>query len=210
MACGICRIGSLKMKITLVPLPTLVFMVVMLCWFVFAGVFIFRKQPPAAPDKKRDRGSIVGVALQAISYAIVWIGHRHPFSAFVSGNVWVEIVAGIIAIAAAIGSVLLIMAAVKTLGKQWSITARMVEDHELATHGPYARLRHPIYTGMLGMLIATSIAISTWVALVAAIIIFAVGTLIRVRSEERLLRETFGQRFEDYARHVPALIPGIF
>jgi protein-S-isoprenylcysteine O-methyltransferase Ste14 len=75
-----------------------------------------------------------------------------------------------IAIAAAIGSVLLVMAAVKTLGKEWSITARMVEDHKLATKGPYARVRHPIYTGMLGMLIATGLAVSHWIALVAAIV----------------------------------------
>jgi protein-S-isoprenylcysteine O-methyltransferase Ste14 len=98
----------------------------------------------------------------------------------------------------------------KTLGKEWSITARMVEDHKLATEGPYARVRHPIYTGMLGMLIATGLAISHWIALIAAIVIFAIGTLIRVRIEERLLRETFGQQFEDYARHVPAVLPGIF
>jgi protein-S-isoprenylcysteine O-methyltransferase Ste14 len=115
-----------------------------------------------------------------------------------------------IAIAAAIGLVLLVMAAVKTLGKEWSITARMVEDHKLATKGPYARVRHPIYTGMLGMLIATGLAVSHWIALVAAIVIFATGALIRVRIEERLLRETLGQSFEEYARQLPAVIPGIF
>ena len=102
------------------------------------------------------------------------------------------------------------MTAVKTLGKEWSITARMVEDHRLATKGPYAHVRHPIYTGMLGMLVATGLAISHWMVLVAAIVVFAIGTLIRVRIEERLLRETFGPRFEEYARQVPAVIPGIF
>jgi protein-S-isoprenylcysteine O-methyltransferase Ste14 len=63
---------------------------------------------------------------------------------------------------------------------------------------------------MLGMLIATGLAISDWIALFAAIVVFAIGTWIRVRIEERLLRETFGQSFEDYAREVPAVIPGIF
>ncbi|HEX9544816.1 MAG TPA: isoprenylcysteine carboxylmethyltransferase family protein [Pyrinomonadaceae bacterium] len=128
----------------------------------------------------------------------------------VAGVEWLEFLAAAIAIVAASGSVLLIMSAVKTLGKEWSITARMVQDHQLATKGPYARVRHPIYTGMLGMLIATGLAVSHWIALVAAIVVFAIGTLIRVRIEERLLRETFGQRFEDYARQVPAVVPGIF
>jgi protein-S-isoprenylcysteine O-methyltransferase Ste14 len=198
------------MKITFAPLATLVFVVVMLCWFTFAWIFIFRKQPTAARDRKRDRGSIIGFALQGLAYAIVWAVRRQPFTPIVAGIEWLELLSTVIAILVAIGSVLLIMSAVKTLGKEWSITARTVEGHELATNGPYARVRHPIYTGMLGMLMATGLAISHWLALLAAIVVFAIGTFIRVRIEERLLRETFGQRFDDYAHQVPALLPGIF
>lgn len=182
----------------------------MSCWVAFAAIFIFRKKPPNAPDQKRDRASIPGVALQALAYAIVWSIHRQFFSPIVSGVEWLELVAAVIAIVAALGSVLLIMSAVKTLGKEWSITARMVQDHKLATKGPYARVRHPIYTGMLGMLVATGLAIGHGIVLVAAIVVFAIGTWIRVRIEERLLRETFGPQFEEYARRVPAVIPGIF
>jgi len=198
------------MKITLEFLPTAVFVIVMFCWFAFAAIFIFRKKPPNAPDQKRDRTSIPGVALQGLAFAMVWSIRRPVFSPLVAGIEWLEFLAAAIAIVAASGSVFLIMSAVKTLGKEWSITARLVQDHQLATKGPYARVRHPIYTGMLGMLIATGLAISHWIALVAAIVVFAIGTLIRVRIEERLLREAFGQRFEEYARQVPAVIPGIF
>jgi protein-S-isoprenylcysteine O-methyltransferase Ste14 len=198
------------MKITFEFLPTFVFAVVMLCWFAFAAVFIFRKQPPKAPDQKRDRTSIPGVALQALAYAIVWSIHRLFFTPLVAGVEWLELVAAIVAIVAAVGSVLLIMSAVKTLGKEWSITARMVQDHKLATKGPYARVRHPIYSAMLGMLVATGLAISHWIVLVAAIVVFAIGTWIRVRIEERLLQETFGTQFQEYARRVPAIIPRVF
>jgi protein-S-isoprenylcysteine O-methyltransferase Ste14 len=100
--------------------------------------------------------------------------------------------------------------AVKTLGKEWSLTARLVEGHQLATSGPYALVRHPIYSGMLGMLLATGLAISHWLALLAALIIFFVGTTIRVRSEEKLLREAFGEKFESYARRVRAIVPGLY
>jgi protein-S-isoprenylcysteine O-methyltransferase Ste14 len=119
-------------------------------------------------------------------------------------------VAGLLAISAAIGSVWLTTMAVKTLGKEWSLTARLVEGHKLATSGPYAFVRHPIYTGMLGMLVATGLAISHWAALPVALIIFFIGTTIRVRSEEKLLREAFGEQFETYVRNVRAIIPGLF
>lgn len=201
------------MRITFEFLPTLVFAVVMLCWFAFAGIFLFRKKPPSPPDQKRERGSLIGVALQGISYGIVWGVRREPFTPIIAGSETrdlVAIAASVLAILAAVSAVWLITNAVRTLGKEWSITARLVEGHKLATSGPYAYVRHPIYTGMLGMLVATGLATSHWVGLLVALVIFFVGTIIRVRSEEKLLREAFGQDFENYARRVPAIVPGLY
>jgi protein-S-isoprenylcysteine O-methyltransferase Ste14 len=194
-------------------LPTLVFAAVMLCWVAFAASFLFRKKPPSPPDQKRDRGSIVGLVLQALSYAVVWSVRRKFLTPIVSGSSVREAVglaAGVIAIVTAAGSVLLVIRAVKTLGKEWSLTARLVEGHKLATSGPYAYVRHPIYTGMLGMLLATGLAISAWQASIVALIVFIAGTIIRVRSEEKLLREAFGSEFENYAQRVAALLPGLY
>ncbi|HKP45756.1 MAG TPA: isoprenylcysteine carboxylmethyltransferase family protein [Pyrinomonadaceae bacterium] len=198
------------MTLTLELFPTIVFVIVMACWVAFAAIFVFRSTPAANNDKKKDGVSIFGVALQGLSYGIVWSVHRHAFSEMFPGWVLLNAFLNIVALAAAIGSVVLITKAVRTLGKEWSITARTVEDHKLATNGPYARVRHPIYTGMLGMLLATGIAISHWLALPVALLVFAAGTLIRIRIEERLLKETFGSQFDQYAKRVPAVIPGIF
>ncbi|MFN2516181.1 MAG: isoprenylcysteine carboxylmethyltransferase family protein [Pyrinomonadaceae bacterium] len=198
------------MRSSLEFLPTLAFVVVMLCWFTFAGIFVFRKQPQSPPDQKRDRGSIIGVALQGLSYAIVWGVHRHPFIPILSGNELMATATGLFAIMAALGSVWLIVKALKTLGKEWSVTARLVEGHKLATSGPYAYVRHPIYSGMLGMLLATGLAISHWIALLAGIVVFFAGTKIRIRSEERLLHGAFGKEFDDYSHRVRAIIPGLY
>jgi protein-S-isoprenylcysteine O-methyltransferase Ste14 len=198
------------MRITFEFLPTLVFTIVMICWFVFAGTFLLRKKPPSPPDQKREPGSLVGVALQGVSYGVVWGVRRALFTPIVPERPSVTIFASVVAICAAVGSVWLVMLAVKTLGKEWSLTARLVEGHKLATSGPYAYVRHPIYTGMLGMLIATGLAISHWSALLIALPIFFIGTMIRVRSEERLLRGEFGEQFEEYARSVRAIVPGLY
>jgi len=190
-------------------LPTLVFVVVMICWLVFAGVFLLRKKPPSPPDQKREPASLFGVALQGMSYGLVW-GVRRPMFTSIFGNEPISVVTGLLAICAAVSSVWLITMAVRTLGKEWSLTARLVEGHQLATSGPYALVRHPIYSGMLGMLLATGLAVSHWLALLAALILFFIGTTIRVRSEEKLLREAFGQQFETYARSVRAIVPGLY
>ena len=51
---------------------------------------------------------------------------------------------------------------------------------------------------------------SNWLALLAALVVFFVGTRIRVLREEKLLREAFGLEFEDYARRVRAIVPGVY
>jgi len=194
-------------------LPTLAFVAVMICWFVFAGVFLLRKKPPSPPDSKREPSSIIGLALQGVSYGLIWGVRREPFTPIIAGSgtrKFVAISASVFAIAVGVFSVWLTTTAVKTLGKEWSLTARLVEGHKLATSGPYAYVRHPIYSGMLGMLLATGLAVSHWAALVAGLVVFFVGTIIRIRREEKLLREAFGEEFENYARRVPAVVPGLY
>ena len=191
-------------------LPTMVFAVVMLSWFAFVVIFVARKTPPPPPDSKRDRISILGIALQGISYAVVWLVHRPFFTPIVRMGKEIEILVAIVTMLVAVGSVWFVSSAVRSLGKHWSIAARLVEGHKLVTEGPYRVVRNPIYTGMFGMLMATGLAIGHWIGLLIAIVLFAVGTVIRVRSEERLLREAFGAEFDAYARRVPAVVPFLF
>jgi protein-S-isoprenylcysteine O-methyltransferase Ste14 len=190
--------------------PTLAFVVVMLSWFAFIILFLVRHKPPPAPESKRERASILGIVLQGAGYAIVWSIRRAWFGPIVSVNNSVEIVLAILTMALAIASVWFISAAIRTLGKQWSLGARLIEGHKLITEGPYRLVRNPIYTGMFGMLLATGLAVSHWVGLLIAIIVYAIGTVVRVRSEEKLLRGAFGAEFDSYARRVPAVIPFLF
>ena len=118
------------------------------------------------------------------------------------------VVLSFFAVALALGSGFLARSAVHTLGKQWSFAARLVEEHHLITDGPYGYVRHPIYTAMLGMLLATALVISHWIAVIPALLIFGIGTYIRVRAEERLLNEAFGEQFVAYKERVAAVIPG--
>lgn len=185
---------------------------VMICWWVFALTFWLRKRPPKTQEAKRDPSSYLGLLLQAAGYFVVWFSplRHHRFSPIVSHPEWLDWLLAVFTIAIAVGSTWLVNSAARTLGKQWALAARLVEGHELIQDGPYRFVRNPIYTGMFGMLIATGLAVTTWPLLLVATILFALGTYVRVRIEEKLLRQAFGERFEQYARKVPALIPGIY
>ncbi len=186
------------------------FTIVIICWFVFAGAFLLRKKPPAAKDAVKAPKSWLGIVLQGVSYGLVWSLHRSPmFSPFAGKNYVVNIIVQAIAMLLSISSVFLTMSAIRELGKQWSLEARLVEGHKLVTIGPYNLVRHPIYTAMLSKLIATGIVISHWAVVLVAVAIFLVGTFIRTRFEERLLSEAFGEEFANWKARVPGLIPFI-
>ena len=194
------------------PLALATLFGVILCWLVFVGIFLLRKRPPEASETKRDRLATLGIALQMCGYFLVFF--QPPWRPFLPPVAALSGVGGIVlsvmSVTMAAGSVWLVAAAVRTLGKQWAVPARLVEGHKLIIVGPYAYARNPIYTGMLGMLIATGLAMEHWIATLVAIVIFAIGLLIRVRSEEKLLRAAFGQEFEEYAKRVSAVLPGIY
>lgn len=182
------------------------FFSVVVGWLVFGAVFIFRRRPPQARPEVRDRRALVGIAFQGVAYAMVWALRRPPapLEAPASG---VAIAEAFLVLMFMATSLVLSYTAVNTLGKQWSVTAQVVESHELVTSGPYAWVRNPIYTAMTGMLIATGLAVSTLSVLIVAVVFSLVGILIRVRLEERLLRAAFGKQYEEYTRRVPALLP---
>jgi len=184
------------------------FVTVIVCWFVFAGAFLLRKRPPQGKDAVKEPKSWLGIGLQGLSYGLVWVLHRTPiFSPFVGENYGLNIFLQVLAAMFSIVSVFLTMSAIRELGKQWSLEARLVEGHKLVTTGPYNLVRHPIYAAMLGKLIATGIVISHWLVVLIAIVVFLVGTFVRTKFEERLLGDAFGEEFAKWKARVPGLIP---
>ena len=175
-------------------------------WFGFFIFFFSQANPARGAETKRASISTLGIVLQMIGYALVWMLQRHPPAAGAPLSA-AEITLDLLAPVISIFSAWMGLSAVRTLGRQWSYAARLVHDHKLVTAGPYRMVRHPIYTAMFGKLLATNFAFGHWIGLPVAGTVFVIGTLIRIRAEERLLREAFGVEFEEYARRVPSFIP---
>ena len=178
--------------------------VVALCGVAAAG-----KKTAAKTTVKRDPKSTIGLLVQMAAYLLVYTLPRPYFSPIVPMPKSAEAIVAGLAILLAFCSLWFCYAAARALGKQWALMARVIEGHELIVRGPYAVVRNPIYLAMLGTLIAAAITATTWPVLVIALVIFLIGTWIRISIEEKILRSAFGSRFEDYARRVPAFLPGI-
>jgi len=95
------------------------------------------------------------------------------------------------------------------LGRLWSGSITRKHDHRVVDTGPYALVRHPIYTGLIFALAATAVAQATASAL-AGVALIAFGLWMKARAEERFLAAELGaDAYGGYRRRVPMLIPGI-
>jgi protein-S-isoprenylcysteine O-methyltransferase Ste14 len=92
------------------------------------------------------------------------------------------------------------------LGRNWSGTVTLKQEHELVRTGPYHLVRHPIYSGLLLAILGTAIAIGEWRSLFAFVSV-AVGFSFKMKVEERFMEETFLDEYRRYRAEVPALIP---
>ncbi len=106
------------------------------------------------------------------------------------------------------GGILFTVLARVHLGKNWSATVTIKQGHELISSGPYAIVRHPIYSGLLLAFVGSALARGEWRGVVAVLIAF-VALWRKLRLEERWMREQFGEQYEAYARRVAALLPYI-
>jgi protein-S-isoprenylcysteine O-methyltransferase Ste14 len=96
------------------------------------------------------------------------------------------------------------------LGTNWSITLEVREQHRLITQGVYHRIRHPMYTALVLYGVADALVIPNWVAGPSNVVAFAVLFAFRVRAEERMMLEQFGDEYTAYTARTKRLVPGVW
>lgn len=94
------------------------------------------------------------------------------------------------------------------LGTNWSGRPAIRENHTLTRTGPYALVRHPIYTGILTGILGTAIATGALISFLCLVLIF-VMFLLKIRTEEEILMEEFGEEYTEYRRGTKALVPWV-
>src|SRR5205814_8264195 len=163
-------------------------------WFI-PFVIAHRGVDAASTVDKRSRW---GVLLQFAAFTLLWQGHFWTRSV----APW-RVVSCVLFFAMAAW---LSWTSSRALAGQLRVDAALGADHYLVCSGPYSLVRNPIYTSMLLVLCAIGIVITGWQLFVAALVLFIVGTEIRVRTEEKLLAARFGDEFQKHRKTGPAYI----
>ncbi len=146
------------------------------------------------------------LAFHALAFGVMYLGIG---IAVIPGRVpiWFpgQRVVGSLVIAA--GAALIVWALVYF--RSWRFRAKLDQNHQLATGGPFRVLRHPIYMGLNLLALGSAIWVPTAI-MWAAFVLMAIGSDLRARAEETLLEQAFGSRYREYCARTRRFVPGVY
>ena len=114
-----------------------------------------------------------------------------------------------------IGAVLIVLALIVfwrahvDLKTNWSPSLEIREKHELITHGIYGYIRHPMYASQWLWVIAQPLLLQNWLAGWLNLVVFIFFYSLRVRAEEKMMIDTFGEQYREYMKKVGAVFPNL-
>jgi protein-S-isoprenylcysteine O-methyltransferase Ste14 len=170
--------------------------------FVFAAGYFRNKRTLRRPAKGRFLGTTtLIIASFFLLFGTSWLGvpatPQRPLL-------------GILGDVLCIAGVLFAVWARIALGGNWSgATATIKKNHELIQIGPYALVRHPIYTGFSLAMIGTALAVGLWISYIGALLGLT-AFLMRIPIEEQLMMELFPSAFSAYKLKVKRIIPFVW
>lgn len=180
--------------------------IVSVCWITFLGVWIAASISTKRSIYREGRAQRLRYSLLLIgAYFLLVYGRRLPYPANLRLIPCTDVLAwaGIFLCISGLG--LCIWARI-SIGRNWSGIVTLKEGHELIERGPYRWVRHPIYTGLLTMYVASVIVLGRGGGLLGLPLVFA-SFWIKLSAEEKLMLRQFPDRYPTYQRRVKRIIP---
>jgi protein-S-isoprenylcysteine O-methyltransferase Ste14 len=178
-------------------------------WFVimYPHVRRSRKTPTTQrPGATRERVlmlvSLTGLFLIPAFYTITGIPRFADYT-FRPLQAWLGVVALVCA-------VMLFFHTHRRLGRSWSVTLEIRENHGLVTDGIYRFVRHPMYSAYFLWTLSQALLLPNWIAGPAGLVGFGTLFAFRVRREEQMMLDAFGESYAAYAARTKRIIPGVF
>ena len=182
---------------------------VLACWIIFLAVWLLAAISTKRSVYRESRAQRLRYSILLIAaYFLLIRGHRlpYPLSARVIPHMEVIAWAGAGLCVAGLG--FCIWARV-TLGRNWSGAVTLKEGHELIERGAYRLVRHPIYTGLIAMFLATVIVLGHAGGIAGLVLVF-ISFWIKLSDEERVMLKQFPDQYAAYQQRVKRIIPFVF
>lgn len=178
-------------------------------WYVIRYPFERRAKRVRVVSSRRSRSDAIGLASALFGLAIFpafYVATGIPEAADYPASAW-AVAVGVVLFGAALW---VFHRSHKELGRNWSITLEIRQQHELVSGGPYAFIRHPMYTSFLLMGLGQAFLLSNWLVGLAGLAGFATLFFLRVDKEERMMEEIFGPQYRAYMERTKRIIPYLY
>ena len=179
-----------------------------LCWLVVIGYWLWSARRAKAPKRTESLAKRFLAHWLPLIVAVLllgpgeWFGHSLLREQFVPHTTLVYSIGLALCIA---GAALAIWSRF-ILGANWSAQVQIKQGHELIQRGPYALIRHPIYTGLILLFAGNAMMVGDWRG-VLAVAIVTVSFWRKYLLEEKLLAQEFGPAYADYRKRTYPLFP---
>lgn len=178
-------------------------------WYLLFAIWIIASfNTKTAARRQTSDSRLLQSALTVVGFWLVFDKHpNHGWTTmlFLPQSSW----QGPVGLALTLLGIALAIWSRVVLGRNWSGTVTVKQDHTLIQRAPYTLARHPMYTGLLLGMLGTAIIVDRVHSLLGVGVLF-VGLWIKSRMEEQFMVEEFGDQYRQYQQRVKALIPYVF
>jgi protein-S-isoprenylcysteine O-methyltransferase Ste14 len=194
------------MNLSVGSLGEIIWVLGIIAWCVIRYPFERRARRVRVVVNRRSPTDMIGLAAALLGMSGIYVFTGVPAAANYPAHAW-AVAAGTLLILSAMW---LFRRTHKELGKNWSISLEIRDKHQLVSGGPYALIRHPMYTSFLLMALGQAFLLSNWFAGLAGPVGFAVLFFLRVGKEERMMLDNFGSGYRDYMEKTKRIIPYLY
>lgn len=200
------KIFQLLGQISVFPSSTaaLIFHLVLILWILselVGGIIIPKIRRSGTTVHRKDRGS--GLFLFAMLFISIAVAYYFAGANIAMLPSWV-FYPGIVLM---ILGIIFRQWSIAVLGRFFSATVGTQEGQKVVDQGPYRLIRHPSYTGVFLTLIGLGLALQSWGAVIILIMLFSVAYGYRIYTEEKVLKSTLGEEYNEYKKRTKKLIP---
>ena len=190
-------------------LSKLVFVILAIGWFLIRYEYARRSRRETV--QRSDRGpretallliSLTGLGILPLAYVATAIPHFAAYT-FHPTQAWLGLFV-------AIAALVMFHLTHRALGRNWSVSLDVRENHQLVTDGIYRRVRHPMYSAFWLWAIAQALLLPNWVAGFSGLVGFGILFFGRIAREERMMLEMFGDSYRAYTARTDRIFPRIF